>query len=215
MTEVAGLLGTTGVLPVVVIDQAAHASALASTLGSAGLTTIEVTLRTPSALDALRAMAEDPAVVVGAGTVVRPGQVEAAVVAGARFVVSPGFSAAVVKECAAMRVPCIPGVATATEIQSALDHGLDVLKFFPAESAGGTGALKAWSAPFAQARFVPTGGITAGNLTSYLMLPSVLAVGGSWMVAADLVSSGAFDRIGALSREAVALAHGAREGRDR
>lgn len=202
-----------GLVPVVVIDDVGHAAPLADALRSAGLPTVEVTLRTDAALDALRVMAEDETLVVGAGTVVRREQVHAAVAAGARYIVSPGFSAAIVEECARAGVPYIPGVATATEVQSALEHGIDVMKFFPAAAAGGPAAIRALSAPFSQVRFVPTGGITADTLPDYLAVGSVLAVGGSWMVAPDLISAGDFARIAELSREAVALAATSKEVR--
>jgi 2-dehydro-3-deoxyphosphogluconate aldolase/(4S)-4-hydroxy-2-oxoglutarate aldolase len=215
MMDLAPALGATGLVPVVVIDSVARATPLAAALRSAGLPTVEVTLRTEQALGALRVMAEDKELIVGAGTVVRPEQVHAAVAAGARYVVSPGFSAAVVKECEVQGVPCIPGVATATEIQCAVEHGIEIVKFFPAAAAGGAAAVSALSAPFSRVRFVPTGGITARTLPEYLAVPSVLAVGGSWMVAPDLVSAGDFGRITALSVEAVALARQTREARGR
>src|SRR4051812_11853196 len=148
-----------GVVPVVVIENASAAARLGSALSAGGLPCAEVTLRTDSALESLRVLAEDPALLVGAGTVIRPQQVQSALEAGARFIVSPGFSAAVVAECIGVGVPVLPGVATATEIQAALEAGLDVVKFFPAEAAGGVGALKALAAPFRSVRFVPTGGI--------------------------------------------------------
>jgi 2-dehydro-3-deoxyphosphogluconate aldolase/(4S)-4-hydroxy-2-oxoglutarate aldolase len=148
-------------------------------------------------------MAEDPRLLVGAGTVIRPEQVERVVAAGARFVVTPGFSASVVAACREVGVPVIPGVATATEVVMGLDAGLDVLKFFPAEAAGGLNALAALSAPFGGTRFIPTGGISLDNAGSYLRHPSVLAVGGSWMVAPALLSAGDFPGIEQRTREAV------------
>ena len=142
---------------------------------------------------------------VGAGTVVRPEQVDAAVEAGARFVVTPGFSARVVGRCRELGVPVIPGVATATDVIAALDHGLKLLKFFPAEAAGGIAALKALAGPFPGVRWIPTGGISATNAASYLALPSVAAVGGSWMVAPDLIAQRDFGAVTRLAREAVSL----------
>jgi 2-dehydro-3-deoxyphosphogluconate aldolase/(4S)-4-hydroxy-2-oxoglutarate aldolase len=211
MTDLPAHLAATRLLPVVVIDRPADAEPLSDALVSGGLPSAEVTLRTETALEALRIMAEREDLVVGAGTVVRPDQVTAAVAAGARYVVSPGFSAAVVRECAQQDVPCIPGVATATEILCAVDHGIDVVKFFPAEAAGGARAVQALAGPFAQVRFVPTGGVTAEMLGAYLALPQVLAVGGSWMVAPHLIAAGRFERIAELTREAVALAGSTRE----
>ena len=155
-------------IPVVVIDDPSRAAALGSALLLGGLPCAEVTLRTDTALESLRALAENPDLLVGAGTVLRPAQVEAALEAGARFIVSPGFSASVVGECQRSGVPVLPGVATATEIQAALEAGLEVVKFFPAEASGGLAALKALAAPFRGVRFVPTGGITADGLATYL-----------------------------------------------
>ncbi len=205
-------MAATGLVAVVVVDGVADAAPLAETLVSAGLPLVEVTLRTPEALAALRAAAGVAGAVVGAGTVLTPGQVDAAVAAGARYVVSPGLSDAVVRECAVLGVPCVPGVATAGEIQRALEHGLDTVKLFPAEACGGVPTIRALSAPFPGLRFVPTGGITAGTLPDYLAVPSVLAVGGSWMVPRDAVAAQDLDRVARLSREAVALARGPRRG---
>jgi 2-dehydro-3-deoxyphosphogluconate aldolase/(4S)-4-hydroxy-2-oxoglutarate aldolase len=205
MTGVLEHLAATRLLPVVVIQRASDAEPLAEALVQGGLPSAEVTMRTDAALEALRIMADRHDLVVGAGTVVRPDQVAAAVAAGARYVVSPGFSAAVGRECVQQGVPFIPGVATATEILRAVDHGIDVVKFFPAEAAGGARAVRAMAAPFAQVRFVPTGGVTAETLGSYLALRQVLAVGGSWMVAPELIAAARFGRIAELTREAVAL----------
>ncbi|MCB0909601.1 MAG: bifunctional 4-hydroxy-2-oxoglutarate aldolase/2-dehydro-3-deoxy-phosphogluconate aldolase [Nocardioidaceae bacterium] len=204
-------MAATGLVAVVVIDRVADAEPLADALVSAGLPLVEVTLRTPEALGALRAAAAVPGAVVGAGTVLTPAQVEAAVAAGARYVVSPGLSDGVVDECAALGVPCLPGVATATEIQRALEHGLDVVKLFPAEACGGVAMVRALSAPFPGLRFVPTGGIGAATLPDYLAVASVLAVGGSWMVPRDAVAAGDLARITDLTRAAVALARGGAE----
>ena len=160
-------------------------------------------------------LAENPDLLVGAGTVLRPAQVEAALHAGARYIVSPGFSASVVSECQRSGVPVLPGVATATEIQLALEAGLEVVKFFPAEACGGLAALKALAAPFRELRFVPTGGITAEGLASYLAEPWVLAVGGSWLVSADLLAAQDFARITDLAAAAVRVVRvvrGARTG---
>jgi 2-dehydro-3-deoxyphosphogluconate aldolase/(4S)-4-hydroxy-2-oxoglutarate aldolase len=214
-SPVLGRLGDLGVIPVVVIDDPSRAAALGSALLLGGLPCAEVTLRTDTALESLRALAENPDLLVGAGTVLRPAQVEAALQAGARYIVSPGFSASVVSECQRSGVPVLPGVATATEIQAALEAGLEAVKFFPAEASGGLALLKALAAPFRGLRFVPTGGITADRLASYLAEPSVLAVGGSWLASADLLAAKDFvqitDRAAAAVR-AVRAVRGARTG---
>lgn len=203
--DILATIGAGRLVPVIVIEDAEAAAPLAEALLAGGLRCAEVTLRTPAAEAALAAMAGDQRLLVGAGTVVRPDQVDRAVAAGARYIVSPGFSAAVVRRCQELGVPVLPGVATATEIQAAVEAGLDAVKFFPAEPLGGVGMLKALAAPFPGVRFVPTGSIRAGQLADYLALPSVLAVGGSWMVAPALVGAGDWDEITRLTAEAVAL----------
>jgi 2-dehydro-3-deoxyphosphogluconate aldolase / (4S)-4-hydroxy-2-oxoglutarate aldolase len=194
------------VLPVVVLDNAADAEPLAAALLAGGLHCAEVTFRTAAAADAIATMAKRTDMLVGAGTVLTAAQVDAAVDAGAQFVVSPGLGPSVVRRCAERGVPVFPGVATATEIQQALELGLDTLKFFPAGQLGGPAMLKALSAPFRSVRFVPTGGVSAANLAEYLALPSVLAVGGTWMVAPELVAAGNFDEVTRRTAEAVATA---------
>ena len=193
-------------VPVIVIEDAGAAPRLAEALVAGGLRVAEVTFRTAGAQAALAAIAADQRLLVGAGTVVRPEQVDQAVAAGARYIVSPGYTPAVVRRCQELGVPALPGVATATEIQTAVAAGVEVLKFFPAEPLGGVGMLKALAAPFPGVRFVPTGGIRAAQLADYLALPSVLAVGGSWMVAAKLIEAGDWDEITRLTAEAVRLA---------
>lgn len=193
-------------VPVIVISDPDAARPLGKALLAGGLTCAEVTLRTPAAAAALQALAADPRLLVGAGTVVRPEQVDMAVSAGARFIVSPGLSPAVVRRCRQVGVPAVPGVATATEIQAAVEIGLDVVKFFPAEQLGGLPTLAALAVPFPEIRFVPTGGITAAQLPGYLAHRSVLAVGGSWMVAPKLIAAGDWEEITRLTAEAVALA---------
>jgi len=193
-------------VPVVVIDDASRAQGLGEALAGNRLPSAEVTLRTPAALDAIEVLAQIPGFVVGAGTVVRPDQVEPAVTAGAQYLVSPGYSRSVARECNASGILLIPGVATATELQAALEDGHEVVKFFPAGIAGGAAAIKALSSPFPSVRFVPTGGVEAQNLREYLELPSVLAVGGSWIAPRDLVRDGKFDEIARLAAEAVAMA---------
>jgi len=193
-------------LPVIVLEDPASAEPLAEALVAGGLRCAEVTFRTAAAAEALKTMASDPRLVVGAGTVVRPEQVDGAVAAGARFIVSPGFSATVVRRCAALGVPVFPGVATATEIMAALDEGIDIVKFFPAQQLGGLATLNALAAPFTTVRFIPTGGITADLLPAYVRHRSVVAVGGSWMVAPALIAAGGWSEITRLTAEAVAVA---------
>jgi 2-dehydro-3-deoxyphosphogluconate aldolase/(4S)-4-hydroxy-2-oxoglutarate aldolase len=190
-----------GVLPVVVADDRDCAGSLGDALVAGGLPLAEVTFRTPAAADVVRLLAERGDILVGAGTVLTPDQVDAAVDAGAAFIVSPGLSRAVVDRCLERGVLPIPGAVTATEVQAALELGLNTVKFFPAESAGGATAIAALAAPFAGVSFVPTGGIGTANVSSYLALPSVIAVGGSWMVPRDLVRSHDVTRlIGVISR---------------
>jgi 2-dehydro-3-deoxyphosphogluconate aldolase/(4S)-4-hydroxy-2-oxoglutarate aldolase len=177
------------VLPVVVTDDPDCAASLGDALVAGGLPLAEVTLRTPAAPDVIRALVQRGDILVGAGTVLTVAQVDTAVDAGAAFIVSPGLSRAVIERCFERGVPPIPGAVTATEVQAALELGVNTVKFFPAESAGGANAISALAAPFAGMSFVPTGGINASNLDSYLALPSVVAVGGSWMVPRDLVRS--------------------------
>ena len=205
MESIATLLQGVRVVPVVILDDAAAAPALAAALRSGGLPVAEVTFRTAAAESAIRAMAEDPDMLVGAGTVTRPAQVDRALECGAKFIVSPAFSADVVRTCLDRGVPVLPGVATPSEIQWALEVGLDTVKFFPAETLGGVAALKAMSAPFPDMRFVPTGGVGPQNLRSYLALPSVIAVGGTWLVDRATLARHDFDEITQLTAEAVRL----------
>lgn len=201
-----------GVIPVVTRVARADAQPLAAALARGGLAVIEVTLRAAGALESIAAIAADPpaGLLVGAGTVLTGDQVDAAADAGATFIVSPGLSVPVVARCRARNIPCIPGVATATEVMAALDGGIDLLKLFPAEAAGGVATLRALAAPFPQVRWVPTGGITAATLGDYLAVPAVAAVGGSWMVRPELIEAGRFDEVERLAREAAAIVAGAR-----
>ena len=204
MTNLMKQLRETGIIPVIKIEDAKDASPLAEALTRGGLPCAEITFRTEAAGDAIRAMREAyPHMLIGAGTVLNRETVDAAVEAGASFIVSPGLNPDTVRYCQMKSVPVIPGVATAGEIETALSLGLDTVKFFPAEANGGAAALKALSGPFPQVRFIPTGGVNADNLRSYLDLPQVLACGGSWMAESGLIASGSFDRIEALTREAV------------
>ena len=204
MTEIISRIGDIGIVPVIVLDDPDLARPLADALAEGGLPCAEVTFRTPRAAEALRLMAQDTRLLVGAGTVLTVAQVDAAIGAGAAYIVTPGYSREVVRACQERGVPVIPGVATPTEIQMALADGITLVKFFPAEAIGGTRALSAMAAPFPMLRFIPTGGISPGNLESYLALPSVVAVGGSWMVPASLVSQRKWADIRQLAAEAVA-----------
>ena len=184
-----------------------HAAPQAKALVEGGLDILEITLRSPVALDAIRAIAgEVPGAVVGAGTVVNAGQFREAAKAGARFVVSPGLTEEVVHASRTHGVPILPGVATASDIMRGLGLGLSTFKFFPAETSGGAPALKALAGPFSQVNFCPTGGISPANIGAYLSLPNVVAVGGSWMVPSDLNAADAFTRAATLSRQARELA---------
>lgn len=205
--DVVAALGAHRLVPVVVVDGADEGARLADALVAGGLPVAEITLRTAGGVDAIRAVARtQPDVVVGAGTVTTADQVDAVVDAGARFVVSPGLSAAVVRRAQDRGVAVLPGVATPSEIMAALDLGIDVMKLFPASVVGGPAAIKAFSAPFPDVRFVPTGGVGAANLADYLGLDPVLAVGGSWMVDKSLVAQGDWAEITRRTAEAVALA---------
>ena len=192
-------------VPVIVADDERSAAPLADALIAGGLPVAEVTLRTPAALAVIRAMSRHDGLLVGAGTVLDADQVDAAADAGAAFVVSPGLSRSVVERARERGLLVVPGVATATEAQAALALGLDLVKFFPAETSGGAAAIKALSAPFAALRFLPTGGIGPHNVMEYLDLPAVAAVGGSWMVPRDLVAQADVTGLTALVAAAVDL----------
>jgi 2-dehydro-3-deoxyphosphogluconate aldolase / (4S)-4-hydroxy-2-oxoglutarate aldolase len=196
------------VVPVLVIDDAANAAGLARALIAGGLPALEVTLRTPNALDAIRAMAEVPGGIVGAGTLLTPSDVKAASRAGAKFGVSPGATDRLIAACEDEGLPLLPGAATATEVMNLLEKGYTVQKFFPAESVGGAAALKAIGAPIPQVRFCPTGGINLGNVGGYLGLKNVICVGGSWVAPAEAVGKGDWAAITALAAAAAALTGG-------
>ena len=202
MRTIDEIMRTAPVIPVLVIDDAEGARELAEALVAGGLRVLEVTLRTPAALDAIRRMNLVPGAIVGAGTVVNEAQFEEACAAGAEFIVSPGLTEPLARVANRTGVPFLPGVATATEIMHGLDLGLDHFKFFPAEASGGLPALKALAAPFGHVRFCPTGGISAERAGEWLAHPSVLCVGGSWIVpkGADMAE------VNALAREAASLA---------
>ncbi len=197
------VLGGHRIVPVVVLDDPGAADDLGAALVRGGLPVAEVTFRTPAAAQVLRRLADRGDLVVGAGTVLTTEQVDRAHEAGARFVVSPGLSADVVGRCQDLGLPVVPGVSTATELMSALRLGLGTVKFFPAEACGGLGTVAALSAAFPDASFVPTGGITAARAPTYLAHPAVAAVGGSWMVASDLLAGRQWDEVAARCAAAV------------
>jgi 2-dehydro-3-deoxyphosphogluconate aldolase/(4S)-4-hydroxy-2-oxoglutarate aldolase len=198
-------LSTFRVVPVITLHDAANAVPLAQALCEGGLPCAEVTFRTAAAAEGIKNMtAAYPEMLVGAGTVLTPTQVDAAVAAGAKFIVAPGLNPEVVRYCKKIGVPMLPGVMTPSEIEQGLALGLTHLKFFPAESAGGAPMLRALSAPYGAVRFMPTGGVTTANLNDYLSLKSVFACGGSWMVKEDLIATGNYAEITRLTREAVA-----------
>ena len=196
------------IVPVITIDDPADAAPLARALAGGGLACAEITFRTPRAAEALhRITAETPELFAGAGTVLTTAQAAVARDAGARFIVSPGFNARVVDYCLEQGIAVYPGIATPTEIEAALDKGLTTLKFFPAEPMGGLALLKAIAAPYVDVRFMPTGGINASNVASYLAFKRVVACGGSWMAPADWIAAKQFDRIRDETRRAAGIAH--------
>lgn len=202
----ASLLDLVPVVPVVVVDELDTAVPIARALVAGGLPVIELTLRTPVALDAIRAIAaEVPEIVLGAGTVVTPAQAREAQDAGAQFLVSPGATPALLEAMLATGLPFLPGTATVSEVLAVLEAGLSEMKFFPAEASGGAPFLKAISSPVPAARFCPTGGITAASAASYLALPNVGCVGGSWLTPADAVRAGDWARVTQLARAAADL----------
>ena len=193
-----------GIVPVVVLDDAKDAEPLAKALCEGGLPCAEVTFRTEAAEESIRIISEKyPEMLVGAGTVLTTEQVDRAVAAGAKFIVSPGFNPKVVKYCIDRDIPVTPGTQTPSEMEQAIEMGLDVVKFFPAEPAGGLKMIKAVAAPYTMLQFMPTGGINLNNVEEYLEYDRILACGGSWMVKKDLVAAGEFDKIRDLTKEAV------------
>lgn len=199
-------LDTSPVIPVVVIDNPKDAVPLAKALLDGGVGIIEVTLRSNAALPAIEAIAaEVPEMLVGAGTLVTPVQIEAAVKAGAGFLVSPGSTPALLNALTDTGLPYLPGVSTVSEILTVLEHGITEMKFFPAESSGGTAALKAFAGPLPQVRFCPTGGITPATAPGYLALPNVGCVGGSWLTPAAAIEAGEWERIRDLAAATTAL----------
>lgn len=204
MNEVLEKIQKIGIVPVVVLNDAKDAAPLAKALCEGGLPCAEVTFRTDAAEESIRIMTtEFPQMLVGAGTVLTTEQVDRAVGAGAKFIVSPGLNPKVVKYCIEKGVPVTPGTSNPSDVEQAIELGLDVVKFFPAEAAGGLNMIKSMAAPYTNMKFMPTGGINAKNINSYLAFPKILACGGSWMVKGDLVAAGEFDKITELTREAV------------
>ena len=193
------------VIPVIVIDRVEDAVPMAEALVAGGLKVLEVTMRTPAALDAITAMKSVKGAVVGAGTVLDPAMLDAAIAAGSEFIVSPGLTDNLGKAAVASDITFLPGTANAGDIMRGMDLGLDRFKFFPAATSGGIPALKALAGPFGQARFCPTGGIDAAKAPAYLALPNVACVGGSWMLPNDAIKAGDWARIGTLAREASQL----------
>lgn len=201
-----------GIVPVVVLDDEKDAKPLAKALCEGGLPCAEVTFRTKAAEESIRIMAKEyPQMLVGAGTVLTTEQVDRAIKAGAKFIVSPGLNPKIVSYCIEKGIPVTPGCQTPSDIEKALELGLDVVKFFPAEPAGGLPMIKALAAPYTEVMFMPTGGINPKNVVDYLKFDRILACGGSWMVKGDLVKEGKFDEITALVKEAAKIVSDSRK----
>ena len=206
MNEVLNKLHELGIVPVVVIDDAKDAIPLAKALIEGGLPCAEVTFRTAAAADAIKAIADNfPEMLVGAGTVLTTEQVDRAVAAGAKFIVSPGTNPKVVKYCVEKNIPITPGTCNPSDVEQALECGVNIVKFFPAEPAGGLKYIKAIAAPYVDVKFMPTGGINATNVRDYLAYNKIWACGGSWMVKGDLIKAGDFEKIKELTAEAVQI----------
>ncbi len=206
MNAVLEQIGKTGIVPVVVLNDSGDAEPLARALCEGGLPCAEVTFRTEAAEESIRIMTEKfPEMLVGAGTVLTTEQVDRAVAAGARFIVSPGLNPRVVKHCLEKNIPVTPGTQTPSEMEQAMELGLDVVKFFPAEPAGGIKMIKAVAAPYTTLKFMPTGGININNVEEYLKYDRILACGGSWMVKGDLIDAGKFDEIRQMTKDAAEM----------
>ena len=204
MHSVLEALGKIGIVPVIKIDDATKAVPLAKALIAGGVPCAEITFRTQAGEEAIRRINKEvPDILLGAGTVLSVDQVDRAINAGAKFIVSPGFNPKVVSYCITKGIPITPGCSNPSDIEQALELGLDVVKFFPAEQAGGLDYIKAIAAPYTTLKFMPTGGINAANIAKYIAYEKILACGGSWMVSADLINADDFDRITALCREAI------------
>lgn len=201
-----------GIVPVVVLDDEKDAKPLAKALCEGGLPCAEVTFRTKAAKESIRIMAKEyPQMLVGAGTVLTTEQVDRAIKAGAKFIVSPGLNPKIVSYCIEKGIPVTPGCQTPSDIEKALELGLDIVKFFPAEPAGGLPMIKALAAPYTEVMFMPTGGINPKNVVDYLKFDRILACGGSWMVKGDLVKEGKFDEITTLVKEAAKIVSDSRK----
>ena len=206
MNEVLSKIQMMGIVPVIKLDDAKDAVPLAKALCDGGLPCAEITFRTAAAEESIRLMREAyPDMLIGAGTVLTTDQVDLAVKAGATFIVSPGLNPKVVRYCTERKIPITPGCSTPSDVEAAIELGLEVVKFFPAEAAGGLAMIKAMAAPYVNMKFMPTGGINATNLTTYLEFPKIIACGGSWMVKDELVKAGEFDKIRELTKEAVSM----------
>lgn len=206
MSTVTEKISTLGVVPVVVLEDAKDAAPLAKALVEGGLPCAEVTFRTDAAEESIKIMtSEYPDMFVGAGTVLTIEQVDRAVAAGAKFIVSPGFDPEIVDYCLSKEIPIFPGCITPSEVAQAVKRGLKVVKFFPAEQFGGVATIKAMAAPYVGLKFMPTGGVSAKNLESYLSCDKIVACGGSWMVKGDMIKAGEFDKIEAMTKEAVEI----------
>jgi 2-dehydro-3-deoxyphosphogluconate aldolase/(4S)-4-hydroxy-2-oxoglutarate aldolase len=206
MQEIFDALGHIGIVPVITLQRSEDAALLAGALLEGGIDCVEITFRTTAGAEAIRRIADTVSdMQVGAGTVLTVLQAEQAVRAGARFVVSPGFDPSVVEWCQQQSIPVLPGIATPTEVQMALARGIRLLKFFPAEESGGVRMLKALYGPYPDVQFIPTGGISTKNLVEYLVLPNVVACGGSWLATSSMISEGRFAEITRLADEARAI----------
>lgn len=206
MNEVLSKIQEIGIVPVVVLNDAKDAAPLAKALCDGGLPCAEVTFRTDAAEESIRIMTEQfPEMLVGAGTVLTTDQVDRAAAAGARFMVSPGLNPKVVRHCVDRNILITPGCANPSDIEQALEYGLDVVKFFPAEPSGGLKMIKAMAAPYVGVKFMPTGGINQTNVKDYLAYDRILACGGSWMVKESLIHEGRFDEVKRLAEEAVKI----------
>ena len=206
MNEILEQFKEIGIIPVVVLDDAKDAKPLGQALMEGGLPCAEVTFRTEAAEESIRIMSKEfPDMLVGAGTVLTIEQVDRAVAAGAKFIVSPGINPKVVEYCVKKNIPITPGTCNPSNVETALEFGLDVVKFFPAEAAGGLKYIKAIAAPYTGVSFMPTGGINAENVKDYLKYDRIIACGGSWMVKGDLIKAGDFEQIKKLTAEAAAI----------
>ena len=205
MSEIFEKFSKIGIVPVVVLDDAKDAEKLGEALVAGGLPCAEVTFRTDAALESIKIMAQNKDLLVGAGTVLSIEQVDKAVNAGAKFIVSPGLNPKVVKYCVDNNIPITPGTQTPSEMEQALELGLNGVKFFPAEPAGGLNMIKAVAAPYTSLKFMPTGGINSKNVVDYLMYDRILACGGSWMVKKDLIAAGSWDKLKSMIKEAAEI----------